>query len=66
MLLCLSLTACQTTVSGGTKLLELRSVPCENLEPFRWSKDDTRYTQDQATEYNRVYVTHCRKDAAKN
>jgi hypothetical protein len=62
MLVCLSLTACQTMGSAG---INLRSVPCENLNPIYWSKNDTRPTQEQITEYNGVYVAHCRKDAAK-
>jgi hypothetical protein len=58
MLMFLSLTACQTTGSAGTNVLY---VPCESLEPIRWSKTDTRRTQEQVTEFNSVYKALCLK-----
>lgn len=54
-LLCLTLTACQTTGSVGTD----KSIPCAALTPILWSKADTRETQNQVTEYNAVGVRVC-------
>lgn len=65
MLLCLLVTACQTTGSGGTKPIDVnklpKSIPCSALDPIRWSKNDTRLTQEQVTEYNGVYKEICLK-----
>lgn len=54
MALSLGLTACQTTGSVATK-----QVPCITLKPIAWSRNDTRETQDQATEYNAVAAAMC-------
>ncbi len=55
--LCLILTSCQTTASVATDTAA--SIPCAALVPIYWSKDDTRKTQDQVTEYNAVWKAIC-------
>jgi hypothetical protein len=56
--LCLPVTACQTTVSGGTSAPRGATF-CEIAEPLRWSVKDTRETQDQAVEHNAVGKELC-------
>lgn len=58
-LVCLTLTACQTTGSGGINAQGVKAVPCAALTPIYWSKGDTRETQEQATEYNAVGARVC-------
>lgn len=59
ILACLTLTACQTTGSGGINAPGMKVVPCAALSPIYWSKGDTRETQDQVTEFNTVGARVC-------
>ncbi len=57
---CLLIASCQTTAGGATDLSALpRSVPCASLEPLRWSRHDTRPTQEQAVALNAVVSRNC-------
>lgn len=54
------LAACQTTGSGEIDPSLLKGVvDCSVLKPIRWSKADTRLTQEQIVVYNRVYKKVC-------
>lgn len=48
--------ACQTTASVGTS----STTMCAVFKPIYWSKDDTRETQEQVVEHNKVWSTLCK------
>lgn len=55
--LCLLLTACQTTASGGIDV----STGCIAFRPISWSKKDTRPTQEEIVSHNAVWKKLCKK-----
>ncbi len=63
--LCLLTSHCLTMGSAETEPLKLATgrsalLFCDGLHgPFRWSKQDTRETQDQATEQNAIGRAEC-------
>ena len=62
LLISLSLTACQTMGLGETKtdgMLDKKAL-CSIYNPIKWSKKDTRYTQEQVVEANKVWKKVCK------
>lgn len=61
--LSLTLTACQTMGLGEIKTEGLvdKKALCSLYNPIKWSKKDTRYTQEQVVEANRVWTKLCKK-----
>jgi hypothetical protein len=60
MPLCLLATACQMTGSGGTRIeAAANGHLCQSFDFIRWSRTDTRYTQEQVTEHNAVLRKLC-------
>lgn len=52
-----SLPACATMTDFV--VTEPRVVPCESIQPIRWSRDDTDETIAQVREHNAVVVATC-------
>jgi len=59
LLLTLTLAGCQTMDSGAISAALPASIPCAGLSPIYWSKQDTRKTQEQVTEFNAAYKAAC-------
>lgn len=64
--MCLSLTACQTMGSDAEIEQAARAMgytsrgaACEAFDHIYWSKRDTRLTQEQIVEHNKVYTRLC-------
>lgn len=56
MALSLSLTACQTMATDGIDV----KAACKAFQPITWSRKDTRLTQEQIVEYNKVRKAVCK------
>lgn len=57
VVLCLALTACQTTATEGIDV----STGCLTFKPISWSKKDTRLTQEEIVSHNAVWKKLCAK-----
>lgn len=58
-LVCLLVASCQTMGSGAIDPKSSALLFCDAMTPFRWSREDTRQTQEQATEINAIGVREC-------
>ncbi len=62
LILSLSLQACQTMGLGEIKtdgMIDKKAL-CSLYNPIKWSKNDTRFTQEQVVEANKVWVKLCK------